>query len=50
MKKLFGWVQASKMAAIYVHLSGRDVDHAILELYRIKPLENASKAKELIKT
>jgi len=50
MKELFGWVQASKMAAIYVHLSGRDVDHAILELYGIKPPENANRTKELIKT
>jgi integrase/recombinase XerD len=36
MKQYFGWVQASKMASIYVHLSGRDVDNAILKLYGIK--------------
>jgi integrase/recombinase XerD len=30
MKQYFGWIQASKMASIYVHLSGRDVDEAIL--------------------
>jgi site-specific recombinase XerD len=33
MKELFGWVQASDMASVYVHLSGRDVDHALLELH-----------------
>jgi len=32
MKEYFGWVQSSGMAAVYVHLSGRDVDNAILKL------------------
>ena len=32
MKEYFGWTQASEMAAVYVHLSGRDVDSALLEL------------------
>ena len=36
MKEFFGWVQASDMAAIYVHLSGRDVDGALLKVYGIK--------------
>ena len=36
MKEYFGWTQASKMAAIYVHLSGRDVDKALLKVYGIK--------------
>lgn len=35
MKQYFGWIQASKMASIYVHLSGRDVDDAILKCYGI---------------
>jgi len=35
MKEYFGWVRASEMAAVYVHLSGRDVDNALLELYGI---------------
>ncbi len=30
MKQYLGWVQGSDMAAIYVHLSGRDVDDALL--------------------
>jgi len=32
MKEHFGWVQGSDMAATYVHLSGRDVDNALLKL------------------
>jgi len=28
-----GWVQGSQEAAIYVHLSGRDMDKAVLEMY-----------------
>jgi site-specific recombinase XerD/ribosomal protein L40E len=32
MKQYFGWVQGSDMASIYVHLSGRDVDNALLKL------------------
>jgi integrase len=33
MKELFGWTQGSKMASIYVHLSGRDVDKALIEKF-----------------
>lgn len=41
MKEYFGWVQGSDIASIYVHLSGRDVDNAILGLYGLrKPEEN----------
>ncbi|HUW31079.1 MAG TPA: site-specific integrase, partial [Planctomycetota bacterium] len=36
MKEYFGWVQASRMAGVYVHLSGRDVDDALLKLYGMK--------------
>ena len=36
MKEYFGWTQASKMASIYVHLSGRDMDNAVLQLHGIK--------------
>ena len=35
MKQYLGWVQGSNMAAIYVHLSSRDVDNALLRLYGI---------------
>ena len=32
MKEHFGWTQSSDMASVYVHLSGRDVDNALLAL------------------
>jgi integrase len=32
MKKYLGWTQGSNMAAVYVHLSGKDVDNAILKM------------------
>jgi len=32
MKQYFGWVQSSDMASTYVHLSGRDVDNALLKI------------------
>ncbi len=32
IKQYFGWVQGSDMASVYVHLSGRDVDKALLKL------------------
>jgi ribosomal protein L40E len=40
MKEVFGWVQASDMAAIYVHLSGRNVDNATRKAYGIETKEN----------
>ncbi|MFH1394198.1 MAG: site-specific integrase [Candidatus Micrarchaeota archaeon] len=43
MKEYFGWVQASDMAGIYVHMSGRDVDDAILRLHGIKGEEPEKK-------
>lgn len=36
MKEYFGWVQGSKMASVYIHLSGRDVDRALLKVNGIK--------------
>lgn len=36
LKELFGWTQSSDMASRYVHLSGRDVDKAILKLHGIQ--------------
>jgi len=32
----FGWVQGSEQPGTYVHLSGRDADEAIMELYGMK--------------
>lgn len=35
MNAYFGWVQGSDMPSIYVHLSGRDIDDAILKANRV---------------
>jgi integrase len=31
MNVYFGWIQGSEMPSVYVHLSGRDIDDAILK-------------------
>lgn len=36
LKQYLGWTSASDMAAVYVHLSGKDSDDAILGLYGLK--------------
>jgi len=36
MNALFGWKQGSEMPSTYVHLSGRDVDQAILGIYGLR--------------
>lgn len=36
MKSMLGWVNDSKMAAVYVHLSGADVDSALLKVNGIE--------------
>ena len=47
MKEYFGWTQSSEMASVYVHLSGRDVDNALLELQGFgKPIQ---KQEEVMK-
>lgn len=40
MKEYFGWKQDSDMAARYVHLSGKQVDDAILKMYGLKKQED----------
>lgn len=39
MREYFGWSKDSNMPALYVHLSGRDVDETLLKHYGIKPHE-----------
>jgi len=39
LKEFFGWSQSSEMASIYVHLSGRDIDEAILRMNERKRFE-----------
>jgi ribosomal protein L40E len=36
LKIYFGWVGDSKMASIYVHLSGKDIEDKILEMHGLK--------------
>ena len=43
----FGWVQASEMASVYVHLSGRDVDKALLKIHGIEEEENGKEESVL---
>ncbi|MEI7960920.1 MAG: site-specific integrase [archaeon] len=45
MKEYFGWTQSSDMAARYVHLSGRNVDDAILMVNGLKPKEDVKESK-----
>lgn len=39
MNIYFGWVQGSDMPSIYVHLSGRDIEGAIKEVYGLEDKE-----------
>ena len=36
MKSYLGWTEGSSMAAVYVHLSGKDIDNAILKMNGIQ--------------
>jgi integrase len=51
MKQYLGWVQDSSMAAVYVHLAGRDTDDAINRMHGIddeeRERESVLKPKEL---
>jgi len=39
LKEFLGWSPYSRMPSLYVHLSGRDVDRAILKIYQINNLK-----------
>jgi len=45
LSQYMGWVQGSKMASIYVHLSGRDLDDALLGVYGIKVEDRKEEGK-----
>ena len=47
MKEFFGWSQGSNMATTYVHMSGRDVDDAILNSYGLKEREKEERKEAL---
>jgi ribosomal protein L40E len=40
MNQVFGWKQGSDMPSIYVHLSGRDIDDALLGVYGLRKVED----------
>lgn len=44
MKQYLGWVQGSSMAAVYVHMSGKDTDKAVLQANGIQ-IENETKSQ-----
>ena len=43
MKEFFGWVQSSKMASVYIHMSGKNLDKALFKLNGIEDNENEKK-------
>jgi site-specific recombinase XerD len=45
MNVLFGWKQGSDMPSTYVHLSGRDLDDALLGIYGLRKKEEGKPAK-----
>ncbi len=48
MREFFGWSKDSDMTSVYVTLSGRDVDNAVLSVYGIKDTEKSQET--IIKT
>ncbi len=47
LREFFGW-KDYRMADIYVHLAGRDVDSALLKIYGIKMDENEKDGNKLL--
>ncbi len=45
LKVFAGWTQDSSMAAVYVHLSGRDAERAILRAYGVEEVEKEEKER-----
>ena len=48
LKKYFGWAGGSQMAAVYVHLSGKDVDDAVLRANGIANTKGTEVKSKLI--
>lgn len=47
MCEYFGWKQGSRVPSVYIHMSGRDIDDAILGIHGIKRPEKKQDEKEL---
>ena len=45
LKAFFGWTGDSRMASTYVHLSGRDIDNAVMKVYGVGRSEEESRPK-----
>jgi len=50
LKVYFGWCGDSRMASTYVHLSGKDIDDALLKLHGFKPEEGKELKNISVKT
>ena len=48
MREFFGWTKRSEIPAVYVHLSGRDIDQALLKHYGVKAAEE-KQGEEVLK-
>ncbi|MFB6214201.1 MAG: tyrosine-type recombinase/integrase [Candidatus Nanohaloarchaea archaeon] len=46
MKQYFGWTQNSDMPKTYIHLSGRDLDGEIMDMYGVEKNEEEPEKKE----
>jgi len=49
MKEYLGWVGDSRMASTYVHLSGRNIDNALLKLNGIKTEDEVNKEEHKLR-
>jgi len=49
MKEYLGWVGDSKMASTYVHLSGRNIDNALLKLNGIKTQDEVNNEEHTLR-
>jgi integrase/recombinase XerD len=46
MKEYFGWTQGSDMPQTYIHLSGRDIDNEIKQMYGLEAEKEEKKEKQ----
>ncbi|WP_440953557.1 tyrosine-type recombinase/integrase [Methanococcoides sp. FTZ1] len=49
MKSYLGWTPDSNMAGVYVHLSGKDTDDAVLAMYGMKNVEEQDDAMAIVR-
>ena len=50
MKQFFGWTQGSDMCQIYIHMSGRDIDDAMLsKVYGLKEIKDEAEQDKSLK-